>query len=156
MSFFGCVGGGVGLLRYVVHGPRGLHLSYFAPTKCWSLSAVISICSHDFGWLGSSIWVDIMWGPREGMTRFPRPAFNNFCQTHHSLSPSFLEHFIQVSDTEDIDVRTHGFSRDVIPEANDMVRVGLVGGFAIQKVNSNKSYFRWVRFSFIGWSLYQI
>ncbi|XXG42511.1 hypothetical protein AAC387_Pa01g2777 [Persea americana] len=47
-----------------------------------------------------------------------------------------------VSDTEDIDVRTHGFSRDVIPEANDMVRVGLVGGFALQKVNSNKSYFR--------------
>lgn len=83
-----------------------------------------------------------MSGPREGMTRFPRPACNNFCQTHHSLSPSFLEHFIQVSDTEDIDVRTHGFSRDVIPEANDMVRVGLVGGFALQKVNSNKSYFR--------------
>ncbi|KAG9445244.1 hypothetical protein H6P81_016584 [Aristolochia fimbriata] len=47
-----------------------------------------------------------------------------------------------VSDTEEIDVRTHGFSSDKIPEANDTVRIGLVGGFALQKVNSNRSYFR--------------
>ncbi|XP_068650516.1 uncharacterized protein [Aristolochia californica] len=47
-----------------------------------------------------------------------------------------------VSDTEEIDFRTHGFSSDKIPEANDTVRIGLVGGFALQKVNSNRSYFR--------------
>ncbi|XP_068634813.1 uncharacterized protein [Aristolochia californica] len=47
-----------------------------------------------------------------------------------------------VSDTEEIDFRTHGFSSDKIPEANDTVRIGLVGGFVLQKVNSNRSYFR--------------
>lgn len=47
-----------------------------------------------------------------------------------------------VPDTEDIDVRKHGFSSDGIPEAKDMVRVGLVGGFALQRMSPNKSYFR--------------
>ncbi|XP_077226285.1 polyketide cyclase/dehydrase/lipid transport superfamily protein [Tasmannia lanceolata] len=47
-----------------------------------------------------------------------------------------------VSDTELCDIQTHGFYGDVIPEAKDMVRIELVGGFALQKVNSNKSYFR--------------
>jgi len=37
-----------------------------------------------------------------------------------------------------------GFNNDAIPEANDVVRVDLVGGFALQKVTSERSYFRWV------------
>ncbi|XLR03982.1 uncharacterized protein [Arachis hypogaea] len=31
---------------------------------------------------------------------------------------------------------------EVIPEAKDVVRVDLVGGFALQKVTSERSYFR--------------
>lgn len=35
-----------------------------------------------------------------------------------------------------------GFNDDAIPEAKDVVRVDLVGGFALQKVTSERSYFR--------------
>lgn len=37
-----------------------------------------------------------------------------------------------------------GFNDEAIPEAKDVVRVDLVGGFALQKVTSERSYFRWV------------
>ncbi|OVA07196.1 hypothetical protein BVC80_1289g121 [Macleaya cordata] len=47
-----------------------------------------------------------------------------------------------VSDIESIDRNTHGFTNDGIPEAKDIVRADLVGGFALQKVTSNRSYFR--------------
>ncbi|KAL2327330.1 hypothetical protein Fmac_020757 [Flemingia macrophylla] len=35
-----------------------------------------------------------------------------------------------------------GFNSEAIPEAKDVVRVDLVGGFALQKVTSERSYFR--------------
>ncbi|XP_008790239.2 uncharacterized protein LOC103707495 [Phoenix dactylifera] len=47
-----------------------------------------------------------------------------------------------ISDSEHIDISTHGFSRDGIPEAKDTVRVDLVGGFVLQKASANRSYFR--------------
>lgn len=45
---------------------------------------------------------------------------------------------------ENVDVRIHGFSRDGIPCIKDIVRVDLVRGFVLPKVDSNKSYFRLV------------
>ncbi|XP_073032601.1 uncharacterized protein [Primulina eburnea] len=47
-----------------------------------------------------------------------------------------------ISDSEVIDIRTHGFTRDGIPNAQDVVRIDLVGGFAIQKVTADRSFFR--------------
>ncbi|CAN1144221.1 hypothetical protein LINPERHAP2_LOCUS13980 [Linum perenne] len=47
-----------------------------------------------------------------------------------------------VPDLETIDVNTHGFTKDGIPAAQDLVRADLVGGFALQKVSSTRSYFR--------------
>ncbi|KAJ6382390.1 hypothetical protein OIU77_030942 [Salix suchowensis] len=47
-----------------------------------------------------------------------------------------------ISDLEGIDKTTHGFSKDGIPEAKDVVRIGMMGGFAIQKVTPERSYFR--------------
>lgn len=47
-----------------------------------------------------------------------------------------------ISDTEDIDISTHGFSRDGIPEPNGTVRIDLVGGFVLQKIDANRTYFR--------------
>jgi hypothetical protein len=41
-----------------------------------------------------------------------------------------------------IDKNTHGFSKDGIPEAKDVVRIDMMGGFAIQKVTPERSYFR--------------
>ncbi|CAI9783360.1 unnamed protein product [Fraxinus pennsylvanica] len=47
-----------------------------------------------------------------------------------------------ISDSETIHISTHGFTRDGIPEAQDVVRIDVVGGFAIQKVTEERSYFR--------------
>ncbi|XP_043714606.1 uncharacterized protein LOC122662946 isoform X2 [Telopea speciosissima] len=47
-----------------------------------------------------------------------------------------------VSDLQSIDRSTHGFTNEGIPEEKDVVRIDVVGGFAYQKVSSNRSYFR--------------
>ncbi|GMJ14761.1 hypothetical protein HRI_005145300 [Hibiscus trionum] len=47
-----------------------------------------------------------------------------------------------ISDVSNIDRATHGFTNDGIPEAKDVVRIDVVGGFALQKVNNERSYFR--------------
>ncbi|KAA8516830.1 hypothetical protein F0562_017352 [Nyssa sinensis] len=47
-----------------------------------------------------------------------------------------------ISDLDSIDRRTHGFTKDGIPDAQDVVRIDVVGGFALQKVTSDRSYFR--------------
>ncbi|KAJ3678219.1 hypothetical protein LUZ60_002022 [Juncus effusus] len=47
-----------------------------------------------------------------------------------------------ISDAESIDINTHGFTGDGIPKANGTVRIDLIGGFVLQKVNDQKSYFR--------------
>ncbi|KAL9428247.1 hypothetical protein AB3S75_030271 [Citrus x aurantiifolia] len=47
-----------------------------------------------------------------------------------------------ISDLKSIDKSTHGFTSDGIPEAKDVVRIDLVGGFALQKVTEERSYFR--------------
>ncbi|XP_016487414.2 uncharacterized protein LOC107807522 isoform X1 [Nicotiana tabacum] len=47
-----------------------------------------------------------------------------------------------ISNLDSVDRSTHGYSKDGIPHAQDVVRVDLVGGFALQKVTNNRSYFR--------------
>ncbi|KAL6512893.1 hypothetical protein OROHE_019683 [Orobanche hederae] len=44
-----------------------------------------------------------------------------------------------ISDLDSINRSTHGFTRDGIPEAEDVVRIDVVGGFAIQKINSERT-----------------
>nr|XP_004249397.1 uncharacterized protein LOC101245600 isoform X2 [Solanum lycopersicum]XP_010312210.1 uncharacterized protein LOC101245600 isoform X2 [Solanum lycopersicum] len=46
-----------------------------------------------------------------------------------------------ISDLDSVD-STHCYSKDEIPDVQDVVRVDLVGGFALQKVTDNRSYFR--------------
>ncbi|MCD7451527.1 hypothetical protein HAX54_012513 [Datura stramonium] len=47
-----------------------------------------------------------------------------------------------ISDVDTVDRTTHGYSKDGIPLPQDVVRIDVVGGFAIQKVTDNRSYFR--------------
>uniref|UniRef100_A0A7N0UNU0 START domain-containing protein n=1 Tax=Kalanchoe fedtschenkoi TaxID=63787 RepID=A0A7N0UNU0_KALFE len=48
-----------------------------------------------------------------------------------------------ISGPDSVEKSTHGIEKDMIPaEEKGMVRVGLVGGFAIQKVSNGRSYFR--------------
>ena len=48
----------------------------------------------------------------------------------------------QISETEIIDIDTHGFTKDGIPDVENVTRIDIVGGVAIQKVSTNRSYFR--------------
>lgn len=52
--------------------------------------------------------------------------------------------FSQVPEPKSIIGTLSGFNNVAIPEAKDVVRVDMVGGFALQKVTSERSYFRWV------------
>ncbi|CAO2149298.1 unnamed protein product [Urochloa humidicola] len=47
-----------------------------------------------------------------------------------------------ISDLDTINIRTHGFSRDGIPEAGDTVRIDVFGGFVLQRITKEKSFFR--------------
>lgn len=47
-----------------------------------------------------------------------------------------------ISDLDSVDRSTHCYSKDEIHNVQDVVRVDLVGGFALQKVTDNRSYFR--------------
>ncbi|TVU24886.1 hypothetical protein EJB05_27350 [Eragrostis curvula] len=47
-----------------------------------------------------------------------------------------------ISDLDNINTRTHGFNRDGIPEAGDTVRIDVFGGFVLQRITKEKSFFR--------------
>ncbi|TXG58107.1 hypothetical protein EZV62_015936 [Acer yangbiense] len=53
-----------------------------------------------------------------------------------------LMNTISDSDLKSIDKSTHGFTSDGIPEVKDVVRIDFVGGFALQKVTPERSFFR--------------
>ncbi|XP_038903792.1 uncharacterized protein LOC120090292 [Benincasa hispida] len=66
---------------------------------------------------------------------------------HYFLFEYFQDDLIvvllnSISDLDSIDVTTHGFTRHAIPDADDVIRIDVVGGFALQKVTDNRSYFR--------------
>lgn len=47
-----------------------------------------------------------------------------------------------IQDVATSKMETHGFTNEGIPEAGNTVRIDVVGGFALQKVTDNRSYFR--------------
>ncbi|XP_027937302.1 uncharacterized protein LOC114192000 isoform X2 [Vigna unguiculata] len=66
---------------------------------------------------------------------------------HYYLFEYFQDDLIvvltnSVSDSKSATETLYGFNNEVIPEAKDVVRIDLVGGFALQKVTSERSYFR--------------
>ncbi|KAH0460351.1 hypothetical protein IEQ34_011014 [Dendrobium chrysotoxum] len=79
--------------------------------------------------------------------KVPWPVSDREAVVHYFEIEYFKEDLILVliktlSDTEHIDVDTHGFNGDGIPQAKDTIRIDLVGGFVLQKVESNRCYFR--------------
>ncbi|TKY53188.1 hypothetical protein E2542_SST24712 [Spatholobus suberectus] len=66
---------------------------------------------------------------------------------HYYLFEYFQDDLIvvltnSVPDSKNVTGTLYGFNSEAIPEAKDVVRVDLVGGFALQKVTSERSYFR--------------
>lgn len=47
-----------------------------------------------------------------------------------------------ISDLDNINMQTHGFTTDEIPEAGDTIRMDVVGGFVLQRITKEKSFFR--------------
>ncbi|KAL0015446.1 hypothetical protein SO802_002515 [Lithocarpus litseifolius] len=75
------------------------------------------------------------------------PLSSREAVVHYFLFEYFQDDLIVVllntiSDSEDIDMVTHGFTGEAIPEAEDVVRIDVVGGYALQKVTPERSYFR--------------
>ncbi|XP_020587377.1 uncharacterized protein LOC110029428 isoform X2 [Phalaenopsis equestris] len=79
--------------------------------------------------------------------KVPWPVSDREAVVHYFEIEYFDEDLVLVlvktiSDTEHIDPDTYGFSGDVIPQAKDTIRIDLLGGFVLQKVESNRCYFR--------------
>ncbi|KAK1429292.1 hypothetical protein QVD17_11498 [Tagetes erecta] len=47
-----------------------------------------------------------------------------------------------IPETDNIDISTHGFTKDGIPDVENITRLDVVGGLALQKVSASRSYFR--------------
>ncbi|KAK4281746.1 hypothetical protein QN277_013203 [Acacia crassicarpa] len=66
---------------------------------------------------------------------------------HYYLFEYFQDDLIVViintiPDSKSFNGHFYGFNNEAIPEANGVVRIEVVGGFALQKVTSERSYFR--------------
>ncbi|XP_078172999.1 uncharacterized protein LOC144566840 [Carex rostrata] len=71
-----------------------------------------------------------------------REALVHFFEFEYPKEDLVLVLINTISDEEEVDISTHGFTREGIPKANGTVRLDLVGGFLFQKVNEEKSYLR--------------
>ncbi|XP_059668630.1 uncharacterized protein LOC132313728 [Cornus florida] len=71
-----------------------------------------------------------------------REAVVHFFEFEYLQDDLIIVLFNSIPDMESINKITHGFSKDGIPDAKDVVRIDVVGGFAVQKVTPDRSYFR--------------
>ncbi|KAF7052167.1 hypothetical protein CFC21_060303 [Triticum aestivum] len=47
-----------------------------------------------------------------------------------------------ISNLDNLSMQTHGFTIDGIPEAGDTIRMDVVGGFVLQRITKERSFFR--------------
>ncbi|XP_030448791.1 uncharacterized protein LOC115671385 [Syzygium oleosum] len=71
-----------------------------------------------------------------------REAIVHFFEFEYFQDDLIIVILNSISETEKIDKSTHGYTGDMIPEAKDVTRIGVIGGFALQKVTPERSYFR--------------
>uniref|UniRef100_A0A5B6ZA46 START domain-containing protein n=1 Tax=Davidia involucrata TaxID=16924 RepID=A0A5B6ZA46_DAVIN len=71
-----------------------------------------------------------------------REAVVNFFEFEYFQEDLIIVLLNSISDLESINRSTHGFTKEGIPDAQDVVRIDVVGGFALQKVTPDRSYFR--------------
>lgn len=71
-----------------------------------------------------------------------REAIVHFFEFEYFQDDLIIVLLNSISETEKIDKSIHGYTGDMIPETKDVIRIGVVGGFALQKVTSERSYFR--------------
>ncbi|KAI4369138.1 hypothetical protein MLD38_017621 [Melastoma candidum] len=71
-----------------------------------------------------------------------REALVHFFELEYLEDDLVLAMVNSIPESESIDENTHGYTREMIPDTKEVVRIGVVGGFALQKVTSGRSYFR--------------
>ncbi|KAF7851957.1 hypothetical protein BT93_L1665 [Corymbia citriodora subsp. variegata] len=71
-----------------------------------------------------------------------REAIVHFFEFEYFQDDLIIVLLNSISETEKIDKNTHGYTGDMIPDTKDVIRIGVVGGFALQKVTPERSYFR--------------
>lgn len=81
-------------------------------------------------------------------TKISWPISSRECLLHYIEFEFFQDDLIvvvinSISGPDGVDKSTHGIPKEMIPaEENGMVRMGVVGGFALQKVTNGRCYFR--------------
>uniref|UniRef100_A0A0E0F6R9 Uncharacterized protein n=1 Tax=Oryza meridionalis TaxID=40149 RepID=A0A0E0F6R9_9ORYZ len=81
-------------------------------------------------------------GFADGPIDVPWPVSEREALLHYFELEYLKEDLVIISDMDNINIETHGFSRDGIPEAGDTVRIDVVGGFVLQRITKEKSFFR--------------
>lgn len=71
-----------------------------------------------------------------------REALIHFVEFEYLQDDLIIVLLNSISDLESIERSTHGFTRDGIPDVQNVVRIDVVGGYALQKVTADRSYFR--------------
>ncbi|KAK1434996.1 hypothetical protein QVD17_00751 [Tagetes erecta] len=71
-----------------------------------------------------------------------REALVHFVSLNYFQDDLIIVLLNTIPETENIDVSTHGFTKDGIPDVENVTRIDVVGGLALQKVSANRSYFR--------------
>ncbi|XP_024011797.1 uncharacterized protein LOC18016522 isoform X2 [Eutrema salsugineum] len=79
--------------------------------------------------------------------KIPWPLADREILVHYFLFEYFEDGLIvillnSISDLDSIGVSSKDITKNVIPESPDAVRIDLVGGFVLQKVTPERSYFR--------------
>ncbi|KAK7378880.1 hypothetical protein VNO80_04328 [Phaseolus coccineus] len=75
--------------------------------------------------------------------KVPWPLSTREAIVHYYLFEYFQDDLVVVLlNTVSVSTSIDNFNMDAIPEAKDAVRIGLVGGYAMQKVTPERSYFR--------------
>ncbi|XP_057976871.1 uncharacterized protein LOC131163991 isoform X2 [Malania oleifera] len=71
-----------------------------------------------------------------------REAFLHYFEFEYFQDDLTIVLINSISESDSTDVSFNGFTNDGTLEGKDMVRIGMVGGFALQKVTPERSYFR--------------
>ncbi|KAL0344873.1 UNVERIFIED_CONTAM: hypothetical protein Sradi_4318600 [Sesamum radiatum] len=137
----------------------------YVPRRTRRQSLSHATCRRLCGWAGRCLWPQILvptfkvvssrclqrvrTGEQISLVRMKVtwPLSSREALIHYFAFEYFQDDLIvvllnSISDGETIDTSTHGFTRDGIPDAEEVVRIDVVGGFALQKVTANRSYFR--------------
>ncbi|KAG4916544.1 hypothetical protein GLYMA_19G201300v4 [Glycine max] len=74
--------------------------------------------------------------------KVPWPLSTREAIVHYYLFEYFQDDLVVILLNTVSESKTDNLNKDAIPEAKDVVRIDLVGGYAMQKVTSERSYFR--------------